>query len=121
MHDEHDIFVYGTLMNGFGNHALLRGAEFIKSGRTPPSYTMYSLGGFPGVCEGGETAVVGEIYRVKNTEMLRRLDSLEGHPNWYRRTPITLEDGSEVEMYVYLNGDPNMTVVESGSWRQFRL
>jgi gamma-glutamylcyclotransferase (GGCT)/AIG2-like uncharacterized protein YtfP len=49
------------------------------------------------------------------------LDQLEGHPRFYWRAPIALEDGSTVETYLLppdrIAGRP---VIASGSWRARR-
>ena len=60
------VFVYGTLLSGFGNHArLLAGrSKMIGEAQTYAEYTMVSLGGFPGVIEGGDTSIQGEVYEV---------------------------------------------------------
>lgn len=115
------VFVYGTLMAGFGNNRLLQygKATFLGPATTLPQFTLISLGGFPGLLRGGETAVQGEVYEV-DIETLTNLDRLEGHPHWYRREPVALEDGREIEGYIYLQPPPKVHVVESGSWRQFR-
>src|SRR4051812_27023287 len=73
------IFVYGSLMKGFGNHTLLRDATFVKEGLTLPEYTLISLGSFPGVLPDGTTSIKGEVYEV-NLKVRDRLDQLEGHP-----------------------------------------
>lgn len=111
------VFVYGSLRLGQANHAhFLERAHFVGEGRTRAEFTMLNLGAFPGVVAGGRTAISGEVYRVDDAT-LAALDRLEGHPRMYMRTPIALEDGSEVQMYVlnadYRRGRP---VVESGDW-----
>lgn len=113
------IFVYGSLMAGFGNNKLLDTAKFIGEGLTSQTYTMISLGSFPGVLKGGSTSIKGEVYEV-DFYTLHRLDQLEGHPNWYKREPIKLEDGSTVEMYIYPEQGRGLPEVKSGSWRAFR-
>ena len=114
------VFVYGTLLQGEGNHDLLAGAEFVGAARTPPGYALRDLGAFPGLVDGGEHAVDGEVYLV-GPDTLARLDRLEGHPSWYRRVPIALDDGSTVETYLLppdrVAGRP---VITSGSWRAHR-
>jgi gamma-glutamylcyclotransferase (GGCT)/AIG2-like uncharacterized protein YtfP len=114
------VFVYGTLLQGEGNHDLLRHAEFLGPGRTPPRFALHDLGGFPGLVAGGEHAVEGEVYFV-GPDTLARLDLLEGHPRFYRRAPIALEDGTPVETYLLprdrVVGRP---VISSGSWRTRR-
>ena len=83
----HRIFVYGSLRAGFGNHRLLKDSRYIGEAVTAPQYTMLHLGGFPGVVADGQTSIVGEVYEVDH-DTLRLLDRLEGHPNFYARTPI---------------------------------
>ena len=38
-----DVFVYGTLMDGFGNNFFLQNDVFIGYGETKPEYTLYNL------------------------------------------------------------------------------
>jgi len=40
-----------------------------------------------------------ELYEVTDENMLARLDSLEGHPRWYRRTPVQTITGEKIEVY----------------------
>jgi gamma-glutamylcyclotransferase (GGCT)/AIG2-like uncharacterized protein YtfP len=93
------VFVYGSLLSGLHNHDVLGGARCVGLGETAPSYTMVSLGAYPGVVEGGRGRVVGEVYEV-NATTLARLDRLEGHPRFYTRKWVRLVDGSEAWMYV---------------------
>jgi gamma-glutamylcyclotransferase (GGCT)/AIG2-like uncharacterized protein YtfP len=115
------IFVYGTLKQGFGNHRLLANQEYIGRATTPDRYTMLSLGAFPGVVDAGSYRVYGEVYDVDD-ECLSDLDSLEGHPDFYRRTPIVVntEDGDELEVETYLLPeiwiDGKHSIVQSGEW-----
>lgn len=114
------VFVYGSLKRGFGNHGLLQqdGADFVREAKTRPGFTMYSLGGFPGIIRTGEGVISGEVFSV-NERVLRHLDRLEGHPSFYRREDIILEDGEEVMGYVLPVGSSYMErcpVVEGGVW-----
>jgi gamma-glutamylaminecyclotransferase len=93
------VFVYGTLLAGEGNHALLQTARFIGAARTPPGFGLYDLGAFPGLVRGGQAAVVGEVYEV-DAPTLAALDDLEDHPTFYQRTIIVLEDGSVAATYL---------------------
>lgn len=85
------VFVYGTLMQGFGNHRLLEAgrARYIGRAATKPRYTLVDLGHFPGMLEGGKTSVRGEVFEV-DAQTLAKLDRLEGHPRFYRRKPVSL-------------------------------
>ena len=111
------VLVYGSLKRDFGNHGTMEraGGVYLKEGVTLPQYTMISMGYFPGVLDQGDTAIHGEVYEVKD---LYPLDGLEGHPSFYCREIITLEDGDEVWMYILqrdgsLIGDAK---VDSGIW-----
>ena len=113
------VFVYGTLMSGESNHFFLeeRSSKYIRKAVTERGYTLYDLGGFPGMVSGGTGAVMGEVYDVC-ARTRRRLDQLEGHPQFYRRHIIRLQDGEKVEAYIlevgYTRGCP---VIKSGDWR----
>lgn len=114
------VFVYGTLLKGEGNHRVLRGGTFVRAARTRPDLSMFTLGAFPGVSRGGTTAIEGELYVVDDA-VLARLDALEGHPRFYCREEITLDDGQVVSAYLlprepYADREP----IASGSWRQHR-
>lgn len=117
------VFVYGSLLTGLGNHGCLKGQALEGEAKTADKYTMVSLGGFPGLYEDGQTAIVGETYLV-NAEGMRRLNMLEGvnesspERGLYRREDIQLDDGSLAIGYIY-NGNCR-EIVESGDWKQYR-
>jgi gamma-glutamylaminecyclotransferase len=108
------IFVYGTLKKGFGNHRLIKEARFL--GESFIKGTMYSMGAFPGVVLKGDNNIKGEVYEVDEGQLFS-MDRLEGHPNFYRRTPIKTVDGEDVETYVinseYIHSRHEVT---SGDW-----
>ena len=114
------VFVYGTLLAGESNHGLMRSARFVAAAATPPVFRLHDLDGFPGLCHGGEAAVVGEVYDV-DPPTLAALDELEDHPAYYQRTAIALADGSPAITYVlpdvHAAGRP---VIASGDWRAHR-
>lgn len=115
--DRSTIFVYGTLLRGESNHRLLRGAAFVQETRSEPWFDLVDLGPFPAMIAGGCTAVLGEVYEV-DRETLHRLDHLEGHPSFYVRTPIVLEQGLYAQ--TYLLGREHLhrgRRIPSGSWR----
>lgn len=108
-----NVFVYGTLKEGFYNNRVMERAGGTSLGKreTEPNYTMANLGSFPGVYEGGSTVVKGELYSVLD---LGPLDQLEGHPTFYERRTITLSSGEEAWMYI-LPGEPG-NIIEGGEW-----
>ena len=118
MHSNHLVFVYGTLMTGEPNHRLLVHAQRVGQASTEPAYHLVDLGAFPALVPGGQTAVAGEVYSVDGPT-LAALDRLEGHPRFYRRTPITLASGRKALAYLQApeqtQGHPRIT---SGDWRR---
>ena len=115
----HTLFVYGSLLEGLGNHRYLMGARLVRHARTAPAYTLVSLGGFPGLLEVGTTRVVGEVYEVDD-ETLVAVDRLEGHPGHYERVPIRLERRFRAEGYVLRRaGAASYPIVEGGDWRRY--
>jgi gamma-glutamylcyclotransferase (GGCT)/AIG2-like uncharacterized protein YtfP len=83
----HRVFVYGTLKNGFWNHHLLKGCEFVGDAATVPTYKMIE-NGFPVVMpDPAGKPLAGEIYTVDD-ETLARLDQLEREGSSYDRRLI---------------------------------
>jgi gamma-glutamylaminecyclotransferase len=114
------VFVYGSLLKGEANHHLLRGAEYLGPGRTPPAYRLLDLGAYPGLVADGTIAVAGEVYRVA-ASLLGTLDALEEHPTVYVRTAIRLEGGRDVWTYLLReDGPPDRPAVPAGDWRAYR-
>nr|CAB3248923.1 putative gamma-glutamylcyclotransferase CG2811 [Phallusia mammillata] len=114
------IFVYGTLKDGFPNNYLLKNKDYGKctfcyNARTVNKYplvvaTEYDI---PFMLDLEETGhcIDGEVYDVDNI-MLKKLDEIESHPRFYRRTPIKVmplqtDDDSIVECETYLLVDFN--------------
>ena len=116
------IVVYGSLRRGHGNNSLLEDSDFIDECLTESGYVMRSLGGFPCVSIGGNQSIRGELYSVSD-DVLRQLDSLEGHPDWYERQLINVLPfnmmGNWIKAWIYLMPPDEYTdcpVVESGDW-----
>ncbi len=109
------VFVYGTLKKGFGLHQVLKNinAEFKGNWITDPKYTMFALGGFPGVRPNGGDSIHGEVYAVPN---MKELDSVEGYPSLYTREKLSTEWGDSW-IYIY-NRAPRSPVIKisSGIW-----
>ena len=109
------VFVYGTLLRGEVNHGLLADAGFVGTHRTEPCFTLYALGGYPGLVGGGRTAISGEVYRV-NQAGLCMLDRLEDYPRLYLRRLIQTRFG-RAWVYLYRGVVKDRAVIESGDWR----
>ena len=95
---KHLIFVYGTLKTRQSRNNILSNSEYLGIFKSLPKYTMVNLGSFPGIFEGGNTSISGEIYRVSE-EVLHQLDLIEGHPDFYFRKKIFVYDKENVFAY----------------------
>eukprot|EP00966_Prymnesium_polylepis_P057547 1332567-Prymnesium_polylepis.1 len=89
----HRVFVYGTLMTGYGNNGRIQPKKDGEVSRclgralTMEKYTM-TASGIPFVDPDKPTCRIhGEVWEVDDA-VLERTDALEGHPNWYFRHPI---------------------------------
>ena len=121
MENRSNIFVYGTLRRGEYNNRLLEGAKFKGVFNTVPEYELRNFGVFPGLMQDGSTSIRGEVYEVDN-ETLSDLDFHEGHPTFYCRSLIELEDYSDtVEAYVISNHPryhKELPIIHSGDWKE---
>jgi len=118
----HTVFVYGTLRTGLPNWSAMLAPVQGELGITQPEFTMRTLGRFPMVQRGGETAVTGEVMAVSGSQ-LAAIDELERHPAWYCREEITvqLHQGGAVTAWIYMlppGTHPDAPIIESGNWVQ---
>ena len=107
-------------MEGLGNNWLLQNEVFLDYGETKPDYALYNLGHFPGMVEGGDLSVKGEIYEV-DSRTLGWLDQLEGiEAGLYKRAEITLTNGARVLTYIFPREQLRSTdlPIKSGDWRK---
>jgi gamma-glutamylcyclotransferase (GGCT)/AIG2-like uncharacterized protein YtfP len=117
------VAVYGSLRKGLSNHRLLENAEYLGEFKTEPVFSLYSLGGFPGLKENGNTSVTMEVYSVTEQEA-RRVDSLEGYTPgepayFYDKIPIDTPYG-EANVYTYVSHITEDRLIESGDWKEYR-
>lgn len=106
--DLHTVAVYGTLKSGHGNHSrFLTESYCLGDGRTCDDYPLV-VDGLPYLIDrkGDGHRVKVEVYRVDD-DTLSRLDSLEGHPEWYERKKIrvNLDKGGTITAWVYMIPD----------------
>ncbi len=112
------VFVYGTLRQGGGNHALLGRARCLGEHVTESGYRMLNVGSYPGVVTGGDTAIRGEVYEV-TPALFRQLDALEDYPRSYTRERIDTPWGP-AWMYLYRPCGQRLPEIPSGDWFQHR-
>ena len=116
------VFVYGTLKRGGGNHALLAGQQYLGSARTPPGFTLHSLGDYPGMVRspGDTTGVAGEVWAVDDA-CLKKLDELEGvAEGLYERVSLRLAPpfaNQTVQTYLYLRNVTGRPAIGS-TWKE---
>lgn len=117
------IAVYGSLRKGFHNHYIIENANFLGEFKTEPIYSLYGLGGFPGLKEKGTTSVTMEVYEVNETEA-SRVDMLEGYEEgrnntFYDKKTINTPYG-EASTYIYVPNVNENRLVESGDWKNLK-
>lgn len=111
------IAAYGTLREGWGNNRVyLTSSKHLGTGKTKDKYTMRAAG-IPFVSKEPLTNIVVDIYEV-NKSTLSKLDSLEGHPDWYKREEVPVKLGGKlVNAWLYFNdGHKHAPIVESGDF-----
>lgn len=117
------IAVYGSLRKEFGNHGLIKDAEYKGMFSTDPVYSLYSLGGYPGLKENGNTSVVMEVYAVNEAEA-HNVDMLEGYTPGepaYFYDKVNLETPwGNAGLYIYVGTPSQNKLVKSGDWFTFK-
>jgi gamma-glutamylcyclotransferase (GGCT)/AIG2-like uncharacterized protein YtfP len=101
------VFVYGTLLQGQGNHkAFLGSSYFLGSATTKDMFAVFGSN-FPLARKPIEAdnsfftgQISGEVYGVTK-DILRKLDRLEGHPNFYERRIILTEEYPRKMIWMY--------------------
>ncbi len=135
------IFVYGSLRKGFHNHTYLNKAHFIGNYKTINKFYMYSPKScvFPYVIDtqidekAEAIPIQGEVYMV-DKKVILSLDSLEGHPTFYERVKIYVENKDlllrTLEVYIYILNNESIIneikyeinkrffEVKSGDWKK---
>jgi gamma-glutamylcyclotransferase (GGCT)/AIG2-like uncharacterized protein YtfP len=113
------LFVYGTLLRGEANHALLRGSRFVGETATAAGFELLALGDYPAMVKSLRGTVQGELFEVTDPE-LAAIDRLEEHPRTFWRTAIRLVDRRRAQ--AYLMPIERLTrgarPIPSGDWRR---
>lgn len=121
------VLVYGTLRKGFGNNTYMNNCEFISKGLTKEKYKL-TANGIPFVSKSEPISnITIEAYKVPESQM-PFIDRLEGYDpgdhegSWYKRskTKAVLENGEEIEGYLYFNDSEGSTLIKSGNYEDYR-
>ena len=110
----HKLFIYGSLKRGFKQHDRhMQTAHFIDEVETAQAaYTLVAVldpdsdTPFPGLVEGGETRIKGELYEI-GENALARLDEYEGDD--YSLVEVALNNGQTALAYAYTGQDIPVT------------
>lgn len=104
------IFVYGILRDRLEGNYVGEG--------TLQGYDMYDMGAFPAIVP-GSGVIYGQLWKVQDDE-LAICDSIEGHPTFYKRTKVNIEDNfGEVhlaQVYVFQNSVNDCERVRHGMY-----
>lgn len=122
------VFFYGTLMTPFNRTGRLRIDEHLAfRGRGSITAALFDLGIYPAAVPASDSRVHGEVYElIDPVAALRALDELEGYrpgepeASLYtrKRTPVSMEDGTVVDAWVYFYNAPlgRAERIESGDY-----
>lgn len=123
--DNIKIGVYGTLKPGHGNHRYIVGAKYLGPARAPDDFVVVDLGPYPAAVvrdaklpgHSNAHAPVLQVYEVDEAQR-RAVDTLEGHPHYYKREEVETDVG-KVWMYVLplRSGQKGVDIVEDGVWK----
>jgi gamma-glutamylcyclotransferase (GGCT)/AIG2-like uncharacterized protein YtfP len=114
------LFTYGTLMRGYGLHAVMApGVTFVGPGTV--GGRLLDLGRYPGLVDGAGR-VRGEVYRLEAPELLPVLDREEGYNFERRRAVVTLDGGRRAHAWVYRYRGPRerARTIADGDYRRAR-
>ena len=104
------VAVYGSLKKGYGNHRVMEMANgrYVGVGVTQKDEFIMDGHGYPYIIRAKDNPlkrrVLVEVYEVPKEGLLRHLDSLEGHPHFYKREKekIRMENGDVVDAWLYI-------------------
>jgi len=106
------IFIYGSLKKGFDNHDILKGAKYISKAKTIRSFAMFeeTSGNYPYLLKEknkGYPKIKGELYKINRKDILKKIDSFEGTPDYYKRERIKVKTKKKeikiAETYFFTN------------------
>ena len=90
------IFVYGSLKRGFDNNDILKDAQYLCKAETVRSFAMFeeTSGNYPYLLKNenkGYSKIKGELYKICRKDILKKIDSFEGTPDYYKREKIKVK------------------------------
>ncbi|WP_088102111.1 gamma-glutamylcyclotransferase [Halalkalibacter urbisdiaboli] len=125
----YDLFVYGTLRKGAGNHDFLKNARLLAE-QCWINGELYDTGdGYPVLKQSIAGKVYGEVYQVNDQELelIDRLEDyvVEGEDNLYERIEQTVHtDKGSIRAFVYVAGkqlESCQQLIRNGDWKEYML
>jgi gamma-glutamylaminecyclotransferase len=127
----HDIFVYGTLREGYPNHHHNVGVRKTGTFRTVEQFPLVLYGPRYSPCliysPGEGYPVRGEVYRVDDAglALMDKLERIES-PDGYRRLQISITSETklplgEVTVYAYLKKANSVHDIRQGPLQEYNL
>jgi gamma-glutamylcyclotransferase (GGCT)/AIG2-like uncharacterized protein YtfP len=112
------LFIYGTLLPGERDHALLATADLLGQAVTEPRFQLVDLGVYAAMIPDGKVSIHGELYAA-SLETRRAIDVARQVPILFQRTTLRLADGTDAEAYV-MAPDPvrGKRRLAHGDWRK---
>ncbi len=111
------LFVYGTFLPGETDHDVIAGANNTGPAETAKGFTLVEINALAGMIEGGDGAVVGEVFEVEY-ETLAACDRKRDHPHLYHRAEIEMADGRHAHTFLmHTNQVRGKRRVKDGDWR----
>jgi len=132
LHENCTVFVYGTLMQGFGNERVISDFPHRNYPARIDNVEMYNVGGFPALLH-GEHSYYGELVvfdpSVDRDALYRSMDRLEGYHSdypqgsMYIREPVTVCcEGSTVvtEVYIWNRSTSGLAYIDPQKYSNYR-
>jgi gamma-glutamylcyclotransferase (GGCT)/AIG2-like uncharacterized protein YtfP len=111
------LFTYGTLRPG--EHAdLSNNFATDHVGQDSIIGTLYHLGGYPGLKLEGDDPVYGDVFKLRNDNIVAILDMYEGYPSLYSRSVVRAKSGRSVWVYTYNPSVEGRREVPGGDWKK---
>ncbi len=116
------LFVYGSLKPGGWSHHLLEGNTIGDPIAATVRGSLYDAGSFPALRDDDLGVVHGLVYELKMpaTDLMHRLDQLEGFPHLFDRTDMPITIGNSIEFcLVYFGNTEHLFSgkrIDSGIW-----
>ncbi len=120
------LFVYGTLKAGFCRAPILEAYQPLQIEPASVQGRLVDLGAYPGLVQGGSSAVVGELWSFAELDaLLQEVDEVEDFLGWedlegsmYVRTIATASlGGSSRPAWTYVYRGADGTAIDDGIWR----